>query len=104
VLNVIVVENAKGNKGYPVTTMPLPLSPLFERSNGGAQAQRARASPVAVAATAARSPAARPPGNLGATSSTLPCPYLLRPAVWMHASIGVNNGAAVFQALCWVHD
>lgn len=30
VLSVILVENVSGDKGYPITVVPLPLSPLFD--------------------------------------------------------------------------
>lgn len=30
VLSVILVENVSGDKGYPITLVPMPLSPLFD--------------------------------------------------------------------------
>lgn len=29
-LSVILVENVSGDKGYPITVVPMPLAPLFE--------------------------------------------------------------------------
>lgn len=37
-LQVIIVENLIGsNKGYPVTSVPIPMAPLFTKANDAAQ-------------------------------------------------------------------